>query len=197
MMENCRQSVARRVARVARIWGLIGMAGLICASARAASSGEDEARLRALFDQWRKASHTRPSDRPPVRPTPSTPVPRSATVTSPMGMRVNPILGRRMLHSGADLSARPGMGVYATADGWVAQAGAAGGYGLLVRLRHMNGYETRYAHLSRIHVVPGTYLRKGGMIGEVGSTGRSTGPHLHYEVRRDGRPVDPMAFIAR
>lgn len=174
------------------------LAGTLCVPAGAAPSG-DEARLRALFDQWRKAEQSRPDKprRPRYEAPPSGPAVRPRAVTSAMGMRVNPILGRRMLHAGADLSARTGMEVYATADGSVAYAGKAGGYGLLVRIRHQHGYETRYAHLSRVAVGAGAPVRKGQLIGQVGSTGRSTGPHLHYEVRRDGRPVDPLAFIAR
>ncbi|MEO5604664.1 MAG: M23 family metallopeptidase [Novosphingobium sp.] len=110
-------------------------------------------------------------------------------------MRVNPVLGRRMLHAGADLRASSGTTIRATADGLVTHAGRAGGYGLLVTLLHQDGYETRYAHMSRILVAPGNRLRKGQMIGEVGSTGRSTGPHLHYEVRHHGRPMDPVPFM--
>jgi len=122
---------------------------------------------------------------------------QASGVTSGMGMRINPILGRQMFHAGVDLAAPAGKIVRATADGVVARAGWSGGYGLLVVVRHANGYETRYAHMSRIRVAAGDALVKGQVIGNVGSTGRSTGPHLHYEVRRDGRPVDPKAYMDR
>lgn len=114
-----------------------------------------------------------------------------------MGMRVNPVTGRRMLHAGADLAAPWGVGVRATADGVVMRAGPAGSYGLLVAIRHSGGYETRYAHMSRILIVPGEAIRKGDLVGHVGSTGRSTGPHLHYEIRRLGRVIDPLPSMGR
>lgn len=112
-------------------------------------------------------------------------------------MRVNPITGRRMLHSGTDLAAPWGANVNATADGVVTWAGQRGSYGLLVIIRHPGGYETRYAHMSRIMVTPGETIRKGGLIGHVGSTGRSTGPHLHYEIRHLGHIIDPVLFMKR
>lgn len=112
-------------------------------------------------------------------------------------MRVNPVVGRRMFHSGADLAARAGTSVRATADGVVGTAGWQGGYGLLVKLRHEGGYETRYGHMSRVIVMPGQVVTKGQVIGFVGSTGRSTGPHLHYEVRHNGKVDDPLRYMRR
>jgi murein DD-endopeptidase MepM/ murein hydrolase activator NlpD len=116
-------------------------------------------------------------------------------VTSGMGMRVNPILGRRMFHAGTDLAASVGAPVRATADGDVARAGWAGGYGLLIVLHHQDGYETRYGHLSRVAVSEGEAVRKGQLIGYVGTTGRSTGPHLHYEIRHDGEAINPLPYL--
>jgi len=112
-------------------------------------------------------------------------------------MRMNPVVGRVMFHAGADLAAPQGSPVRATATGVVERAGWSGGYGLLVALHHQDGYETRYAHLSQVSVETGQVIEKGQVIGFVGSTGRSTGPHLHYEVRRNGQVLDPLLFIRR
>jgi murein DD-endopeptidase MepM/ murein hydrolase activator NlpD len=115
-------------------------------------------------------------------------------VTSPFKMdRMHPILRRVLPHTGVDLAAARGTPVYAAADGSVSYAAPRGGYGNLVEVAHPNGYSTRYAHLSAIAVRNGTPVRQGDVVGFVGSTGLSTAPHLHYEVRRKGRPVNPMA----
>lgn len=180
-----------------RAWVLAAgcLSAAICGPARA-QPDVDEARFRALFGQWQKAQSVRSVDpAAPRRGAARRPPARQASVTSGMGMRVNPVLGRRMFHAGADLRASTGTAVRATADGVAMRAGLAGAYGLLVTLRHQEGYETRYAHLSRILVAPGSRVRKGQTIGEVGSTGRSTGAHLHYEVRRHGRPLNPLGFM--
>lgn len=117
-------------------------------------------------------------------------------VTSGFGIRPHPILGGLRLHAGIDLAAPIGSPVYATMDGYVSAAGWGGGYGLSVRLTR-GGVETRYGHMSRLAVVAGTFVRKGELIGYVGSTGLSTGPHLHYEVRINGRPVDPRGLLGK
>ena len=116
-------------------------------------------------------------------------------VTSPFGARIDPFLGRPALHPGVDLKEGYGADVRATAAGRVVSAGPAGGYGNMVEIDHGNGLTTRYAHLSDIGVSPGQMVAKGGVLGQVGATGRATGPHLHYEVRIDGEPVDPMRFL--
>ncbi|MCP3054484.1 M23 family metallopeptidase [Aurantimonas marianensis] len=123
----------------------------------------------------------------------SEPLPGSR-LSSSFGIRSDPFLGRRGLHSGDDYAAATGTPVPATAPGTVTKAGRAGGYGNLVEIDHGNGITTRYAHMSRVDVAVGQTVAKGTKIGEVGSTGRSTGPHLHYEVRRAGRAVDPARF---
>lgn len=115
-----------------------------------------------------------------------------ARVTSSFGYRRHPLEGGRRFHAGVDLAAPNGTPVYAAAAGQVAVAGHAGGYGLLVELEHGSGLETRYGHLSRLNVVPGQTVQTGELIGFVGSTGNSTGPHLHYEKRINGVPVDPL-----
>jgi murein DD-endopeptidase MepM/ murein hydrolase activator NlpD len=118
-------------------------------------------------------------------------------ITSPFGSRrFHPILHRVLPHLGVDIAAPRGMDVHATADGVVVDAGWHGGYGNLVEVQHPNGYSTRYAHLSAILVRPGRMVRQGEVLGRVGMTGLATGPHLHYEVRRGGRAVDPLVATA-
>ncbi|WP_435200363.1 M23 family metallopeptidase [Qipengyuania sp. 902] len=115
-------------------------------------------------------------------------------LTSGFGMRGHPVLGGRRFHGGIDLAAATGTPVAATSSGVVLSAGWRGGYGILVRLSHGGTVETRYAHLSAVAVRAGDRVQAGQTIGYVGSTGRSTGPHLHYETRVDGRPVDPASL---
>ena len=116
-------------------------------------------------------------------------------LTSGFGLRQHPLLGTVRTHSGVDLAASYGSPIVATSDGVVGAAAWSGGYGLLVALDHGNGLQTRYAHMSRFNVVPGQQVGRGDVIGFVGSTGMSTGPHLHYEIRVNGRPVDPVAYL--
>jgi murein DD-endopeptidase MepM/ murein hydrolase activator NlpD len=111
--------------------------------------------------------------------------------TSSYGMRRHPLLGYNRFHRGIDFGAPYGSPIMASADGMVQGAGRAGGYGLQVRLAHGGGIATSYSHMSQIAVYPGTRVRQGQVIGYVGSTGLSTGPHLHYELYRNGVPVDP------
>jgi murein DD-endopeptidase MepM/ murein hydrolase activator NlpD len=105
--------------------------------------------------------------------------------------------GRRWgrMHEGVDMAGPIGTPVYATGDGVVIHAGRANGYGNLIKIQHELGTETRYGHLNRISVKVGDKVSQGERIGDMGNTGRSTGPHLHYEVRMKGRAVDPMSFI--
>ncbi|CDX26045.1 Peptidase M23 [Mesorhizobium plurifarium] len=117
------------------------------------------------------------------------------TVTSPFGVRTDPILGSAALHTGMDFRAPIGMPAKVTAAGTVTRAGWAGGYGRMVEVDHGNGFATRYGHLSEIDVTVGQKLAAGEIIGKTGSSGRSTGPHLHYEVRHDGEAVDPLRFL--
>ena len=112
-------------------------------------------------------------------------------ITSGFGMRFHPILGYTRMHAGVDLGAPWGSPIYAVADGVVEWAGPHGGHGNFVRLAHADGMGTGYAHMSRIAVTPGMQVRAGQIIGFVGSTGLSTGPHLHFEVYRDGQVIDP------
>jgi murein DD-endopeptidase MepM/ murein hydrolase activator NlpD len=114
-----------------------------------------------------------------------------AYMTSAFGNRLHPILGTWRAHSGVDLAAPLGSPIAATSNGRVNRAGWNGGYGLYIAVDHPGGVETRYGHMSRLNVVEGQTVRRGDIIGFVGSTGQSTGPHLHYEVRLNGRAVDP------
>ena len=99
------------------------------------------------------------------------------------------------LHAGTDFAAAHGTPIYATADGVVSHAGWLSGYGQLIKIEHAFGIETRFAHLSRIRVRKGQRVSRGERIGDMGNTGRSTGTHLHYEVRVDGKPINPMTYI--
>jgi murein DD-endopeptidase MepM/ murein hydrolase activator NlpD len=115
--------------------------------------------------------------------------------TSGFGVRSDPFLGRPAMHTGLDFRAAMGDPVRATANGKVVSAGWSGGYGRMIEIDHGNGLSTRYGHLSEIGVKVGDPIKIGQVIGEVGSTGRSTGPHLHYETRIDGEAVDPQKFL--
>ncbi len=123
-----------------------------------------------------------------------TPLP-GAKVTSRFGMRRDPILGSRAMHTGMDFRAPLGAPVKATGAGKVVSAGWNGGYGRMVEIDHGHGIITRYAHLSRISVKKGQRVTAGLIVGKVGSSGRSTGPHLHYEIRHSGKPANPKKFI--
>jgi murein DD-endopeptidase MepM/ murein hydrolase activator NlpD len=116
-------------------------------------------------------------------------------VTSGFGARIDPFFGRAAMHTGVDLREDYGTDVHATATGKVTIAGADGGYGNLVELDHGNGLSTRYAHMSVILVSEGQMVQAGQIVGRIGMTGRTTGPHLHYETRIDGEPVDPIRFL--
>ncbi len=124
------------------------------------------------------------------------PVAGGLNTTSNFGTRTDPFLKRAAFHSGMDFSATSGSPVLAAANGTVVFAGSNGGYGNMIEIDHGNGLKTRYAHLSRILVSKGDTIDGGERIGLVGSTGRSTGPHLHFEVRRDGNAINPASFIA-
>lgn len=116
-------------------------------------------------------------------------------VTSHYGSRSDPFNGKRARHKGMDLASRTGNKIKIKAKGKVIRAEVAGGYGNLVVVDHGNGFQTKYAHLHKIYVKKGDYLEYDDTIGEVGTTGRSTGPHLHYEVLYMGKNVDPMPFL--
>lgn len=159
--------------------------------------------FRALFASW-TALDTASTDpfATDVTPTISDPISvpsrnplNAGYLTSGYGMRSHPILGRRSSHKGIDLAAPTGTPVYATADGAISRADRSRTYGLVIYIDHGADLETRYAHLSKLLVADGQMVRKGDLIGYVGSTGQSTGPHLHYEVRVDGLAVNPIPYM--
>ena len=135
------------------------------------------------------ARHGQPSDA-------AVPMPASH-VTSNFGWRHDPLTGQTRFHKGVDLRAAYGQTVASVASGRVVQAGAQGGYGLSVVVEHGSGIRTRYAHLSEVSVKPGDAVADGEAIGKAGQSGRSTGPHLHFEILADGRPVDPVEAAQR
>ena len=148
--------------------------------------------FRELFNNWKKLDSLHsgaiavPSDKPV----------KSATLTSAYGTRTDPFKGSRARHGGIDLAGPVGTPIYVTADGVVLRAGwNNGGYGNLVEVDHGNGIITRYAHMSKITVKAGERVKRGQKVGQMGSTGRSTGSHLHYEVRIDGKAVNPIPFM--
>lgn len=121
--------------------------------------------------------------------------PARGWVTSDFGKRLDPYTAKRVVHRGIDIANRPGTPVIAPADGVVVFAGTEGGYGKVVMVDHGYGVKTRYAHLENITVKVGEKIQRGHKLGGVGNTGRSTGPHLHYEVRVNGMPENPRKFI--
>ncbi|MBF0608316.1 MAG: M23 family metallopeptidase [Candidatus Magnetobacterium sp. LHC-1] len=121
----------------------------------------------------------------------------SSRISSQFGWRIHPQTGRSEFHSGLDMAASPGMAVRATADGIVSFAEWSGGSGKLVVIEHGFGYTTCYAHNKEIVVKVGQRVRRGDVVSYVGSTGNSTGPHVHYEVWKNNTPVDPTVFLAK
>ena len=156
------------------------------------SAGKGDPTFKQLFMSWKKLDNLQdgaiavPSDKPV----------KTAAFTSGYGVRSDPFQGRAAMHAGIDLSGPVGTPIYATADGTVTTAGYnSGGYGNLVKIDHGQGIQTRYGHLSRLIAQAGQRVRRGDLVGLMGSTGRSTGSHLHYEVRIDGRAVNPTPFM--
>jgi murein DD-endopeptidase MepM/ murein hydrolase activator NlpD len=118
-------------------------------------------------------------------------------ISSLYGQRTDPFDGHNAYHQGLDFAGAAGSRVLAVADGIVSHAGVDGGYGRLIEITHGNGYVTRYAHNAKLLVQPGQTVKRGDPIALMGSTGRSTGTHLHFEVLREGRPVNPLSFVRR
>jgi murein DD-endopeptidase MepM/ murein hydrolase activator NlpD len=165
---------------------------------RAELLGEESAALRkrmenldSSFDRLTQAW----GDRLKVLASTPSLAPVSGFFSDGFGWRRDPIDGSREFHKGVDIVAPSGTPVRAAADGLVTAAGRMAGYGTMVHLAHGYGLGTRYGHLSRVLVTPGQRVKRGDVIGMVGSTGRSTGPHLHYEVFRAGNQVDPRKYL--
>ncbi len=159
--------------------------------------GTGDSEFRRIFADWEKKERVRGTN--PVEAAtvaiPSIHPLRTGRVSSGYGVRRHPVLGGRRKHNGVDLAAPTGTPVYATADGLVSRANWFSSYGKYISIEHGGQIQTRFAHLSRIAVRNGQSVKKGDLIGFVGSTGRSTGPHLHYEVRVSGRPVNPLQYM--
>jgi len=161
------------------------------ASSLPTAKGQPDPAFRALFQSWKRLEQLQqgivaiPSQRPV----------EAVTFTSGFGVRSDPFRGGAAMHAGVDIPGPIGTSIYATADGVVARGEWANGYGNLVELDHGKGIQTRYGHLSAILVQPGMRVTRGQLIARMGSTGRSTGSHLHYEVRLDGHAVNPMPFL--
>lgn len=119
-----------------------------------------------------------------------------ARISSKFGYRIHPIRKTRRMHTGVDYAAASGTPVKSTADGTVIRAGRAGGYGNLIEVQHSDGTTSRYAHLSSIDTRVGAPVKQGQIIGKVGSTGMSTGPHLHFEIRKNNSPIDPQSVLS-
>jgi murein DD-endopeptidase MepM/ murein hydrolase activator NlpD len=189
--------------------GGAGIAGALCAAAPAHASDDDdpygdasEINMSALgpsdvgfsnlfsslqrMDGNAKSTAYIPSGRPVQK----------LSLTSNFGVRSDPFNGGARMHKGVDIPGPVGTPIYATADGIVNRSGWASGYGNLVQISHGHGMETRYGHMSKVLVAANSYVRRGQVIGLMGSTGRSTGSHLHYEVRVDGQAINPIPFVA-
>jgi murein DD-endopeptidase MepM/ murein hydrolase activator NlpD len=118
-------------------------------------------------------------------------------ISSLYGQRTDPFDGNQATHRGLDFAGVAGTQVLAVADGIVSHTGLDGGYGRMIEITHGNGYVTRYAHNAKILVKPGQTVKRGDAVALMGSTGRSTGPHVHFEVLRDGKPMNPLSFVSR
>jgi murein DD-endopeptidase MepM/ murein hydrolase activator NlpD len=161
--------------------------------------GQGDKEFTQLFASWKQldgaASRIGATPRQAVSVPSITPV-QGFRLTSAFGNREHPILGGVRMHEGVDLAVPTGTPIYAPADGLVEMAQRFGSYGNFIKILHGGEMETRYGHLSAYNVTAGEYVHKGDVIGYVGSTGRATGPHLHYEVRIDGNAVDPMPYLS-
>jgi murein DD-endopeptidase MepM/ murein hydrolase activator NlpD len=155
--------------------------------------GVSDPEFRALHDSWGQVNG---ASRKTMVAIPSINPVETMRMTSQFGYRTDPFQGRRKNHKGLDIAGPIGTPIYATADGTIGRAQWVSGYGKYIEIEHGNAIQTRYGHLSAMNVYSGQRVRKGDLIGFMGSTGRSTGSHLHYEVRIAGEPVNPTSFLA-
>jgi murein DD-endopeptidase MepM/ murein hydrolase activator NlpD len=188
--------VFRRLGAVLGAFFLLAMPGLAEAATRADApftrAGNEDPQFHALFQTWLNADRPTREDVaiPSGRPV------DGANLTSGFGVRSDPFRARAAMHPGIDLAGPLGTPVYATADGVVDRSEwNDGGYGNLIEIDHGQGIQTRYGHLSQRIALAGQAVHRGDLIGLMGSTGRSTGSHLHYEVRVAGRAIDPISFV--
>jgi murein DD-endopeptidase MepM/ murein hydrolase activator NlpD len=155
--------------------------------------GMSDPEFRALHDGWgriRGAAQKVDVAVPSINPV------NAMRFTSLFGYRSDPFQGRRKNHKGLDIAGPIGTPIYATADGIIGRAQWVSGYGKYIEVEHGNAIQSRYGHLSAMNVASGQRVKQGDIIGFMGSTGRSTGSHLHYEVRIGGEPVNPMSFLS-
>ena len=155
--------------------------------------GNRDEQFKALFSRWQSMDGTTTTKSSVSIPS-LMPV-EGVRLSSDYGMRIHPVLGGRRGHKGVDLAGPTGTPIHAAADGVVSRADWFSSYGLYVSLEHGGSLQTRYGHMSRLDVAAGQRVHKGDVIGYVGSTGRSTGPHLHYEVRIAGAAVNPVPYL--
>jgi murein DD-endopeptidase MepM/ murein hydrolase activator NlpD len=156
-----------------------------------AATADADAQFRSLFLTWKKLDSLEQT----VISIPSMQPVDRITLTSTFGVRSDPFRGTAAMHAGVDIPGAIGTPIYATADGIILRAGRIGGYGNMVEINHGRGIATRYGHMSKLLVTENTRVKRGQIIGLMGSTGRSTGSHLHYEVRVDGKAVNPIPFL--
>jgi murein DD-endopeptidase MepM/ murein hydrolase activator NlpD len=181
-------SLARQVGLDPQRLGLEGVGGPFVP---ASAANDVDPRFLELFATWRRleAAERGIASIPSIMPV------QGIRFTSGFGGRSDPFQSRAAFHAGIDMAGPIGTPIHATADAIVGRAGTSNGYGNLIELDHGSGIATRYGHLSRIMVTAGDHVRRGQVIGLMGSTGRSTGSHLHYEVRIDGHAVNPLPFL--
>ncbi len=171
---------------------LVGSATVAAVPAQAAPAGD--AQFSSLFEAWKRLDGAQTVAEPAAAIPSRKPV-EDIRLTSDFGSRSDPFTGRRRMHQGIDIPGPIGTPIYATADGIVSRAEWANGYGNLVEVNHGNGLQTRYGHLSKLIALPNQRVVRGQLIGLMGSTGRSTGSHLHYEVRIAGAAVNPVPYL--
>jgi murein DD-endopeptidase MepM/ murein hydrolase activator NlpD len=157
-----------------------------------ASRSQPDPQFRALFQSWKRLDQ---SQQGTIAIPSLMPITSVTAFSSGFGVRSDPFRGSAAMHAGVDMPGPMGTSIYATADGVVSRSEWAGGYGNLVEIDHGRGIQTRYGHLSASLVHAGERVKRGQLIARMGSTGRSTGSHLHYEVRLDGHAVNPMPFL--
>lgn len=177
--------------RVAKTGSAMGGPLVEANSTEARADLAADQQFRSLFMTWKKLDRLEQG----VIAIPSVQPVQKLQFTSNFGIRSDPFRGTAAMHAGVDIPGPSGTPIYATADGIVSHAGRQGGYGNMVEINHGKGIATRYGHLSKIIVADNTRVKRGQLIALMGSTGRSTGPHLHYEVRIDGHAVNPVPFL--
>ena len=164
-------------------------------SERPTALGNRDEQFKALFSRWQSMDGNTATASKSVVSIPSLMPVDGVRLSSDFGMRIHPVLGGRRQHKGIDLAGPVGTPVHAAADGTVSRADWFSSYGLFVSLEHGGTLQTRYGHMSRLNVAAGQHVHKGDVIGYIGTTGRSTGPHLHYEVRIAGAAVSPVPYL--